>query len=274
MPVTTTSFDGRAFPTDVAREIINTGLTAAVFWSSLTARTTNRASLAFATGDLSGFNWTGELGALPDVDPGDDAVVVAPHKLGGKLLLSNEAINDTEMNLTREVARLIAESMAAKADRDFLYGVDGGTPNPAAPTGVVAGLDVVEKPTLRSAVVNASAEILAAGGTPDVVLLSPALWAVEQDRREATSAGSGIVDDLGVKLDVKVCPALKPGDGLVFDRAGAFAVTRKDFKIEASSETDEAWSRDGFSLRVIARLAAVIPVPARSARALAVDATP
>ena len=263
------SFSGDPFPHDVVSQILNVGLAGAPVFDSLTRRTTSRGSLVFATGDPSGFGWVSELGEIPSVDPGDDSAVVSVTKLAGLLLLGNEAIGDSELNLTNEVGRLIRESMAAKADVDLLYGVT--TPAPEAPVGVFGDLDVVDAITLRAAVLDACAAIMGAGGAPNTVLLSPALWSAEMTRREAQAATSGpLFSDLGLPLTVRVASTLKPTDALVLDNTGCFGIVRNDYSIEASGTSGDAWTHDGVSLRIKARLAMAIPSPSKHARALTV----
>ena len=267
--ITRASFNGDPFPHDVVSQILNVGLAGAPIFDSLTRRTTSRGSLVFAAGDPAGFDWTAELGEIPAVDPGDDSAVVSVTKLAGMLLLSNESIADPDLNLTGEVGRLVRESMAAKADVDLLYGVT--TPAPEAPVGVFDDLAVVDAITLRAAVLDAAAAIMGAGGMPNVVLLSPALWSAEMTRREAQAAATGpLFSDLGLPLEVKVAHTLKATDALVLDNTGCFAVVRNDFSIEASGTSGDAWTHDGVSLRIKARLAMAIPSPSKHARALTV----
>jgi hypothetical protein len=269
--ITSASFGADVFTSDVVRNIIHEGLAGAPVFSALTQRSTSRGSVVFPTADPSGFDWTPELGEIPSVDPGDDSAVIVPTKLAGLLLLSSESVGDTELNLTTEIGRLIQQGMAAKADTDLIYGPD--TPAPEAPAGVFDGLTLVDEDTLRASVVAACADIMANGGTPTTVLLSPSLWAEEMQRREDTPVAVGpLLADLGLPgLEVKVANTLKAGDGLVVDKAGAFAILRNDYSIEASTEAATAWTHDGVSLRVKARLAVAIPSPGKHARALGLD---
>lgn len=268
------SFNGNPFPPEIVSEILNTGLHGAPVFDALTRRTTSRGSLVFATGDPSGFDWVAELGEIPSVDPGDDSATVAVTKLAGLLLLGNEAIGDSELNLTTEVGRLISESMASKADTDLTYGVTPAAPE--APAGIFDGLTNIAEATLRASVVAAAADIMTAGGTPNVILLSPALWAGEMTRRETQPTAVGpLFSDLGLdQLTIKVAATLKPTDALVLDSAGCFGIVRNDYSIEASNTSGDAWTRDGVSLRVKARLAMAIPAPGKHARSVAVEAAP
>lgn len=269
-PISTTSFNGHPFPPEVVREILNVGLAGAPVFSALTPRTTSRASMVFATGDPSGFDWVAELGDIPTVDPGDDSAIVSMTKIAGILLLSNEAIGDSELNLTAEVGRLVGESMASKVDKDVTYGVTPAADE--APAGFFTGLANVNEATLRASVVQAAADIMTAGGMPTDVLLSPALWAAEMTRREAVLATGPLFDDLGIPLQVGVAHTLAATDALVLDRSGCFGILRDDYSIEASREAGTAWTKDALSLRIKARVAVAIPAPAKHARS--VNVTP
>lgn len=271
MAMTTASFDGKPFPADVVAQILNTALAGAPVFNSLTRRTTTRHSIVFPVAAPDGFDWVAELGVIPGVDLHDDSAVAVPAKIAGNIVLSNESVADAALNLTAEVGRLIRESMVAKVDTDVTYGVVANT---AAPAGFFAALPDVEGDTLRAGVVTAAAEIMAAGGTPNVVLISPALWSTEVTRRETVPAGSGLLSDLGIPLEVKVASTLKPSDALVLDSTGCFGIVRSDYSIEASTDAPGAWERDGVALRVKARLAAAVPAPAIHARSVTVTATP
>ena len=99
--ITLASFaDGGVFPIDAAAQILNTGLSAAPVFSALTPRSTSRSSVSFPTGSPDGFDWTAELGTIPSVNPNDDAAVVAMTKIAGLVLLGNESVADTDLNLT------------------------------------------------------------------------------------------------------------------------------------------------------------------------------
>ena len=267
-PITTASFNGHPFPPDVVRDILGVGLAGAPVFSALTPRTTSRASMVFATGDPTGFDWVAELGDIPSVDPGDDSAIVVMTKIAGILNLSNESIGDSELNLTGEVGRLIAESMAAKVDKDTVYGVTPAADE--APAGFFAGLTAVDAVTLRAAVVDAASALMTNGGMPTTVLLSPAMWAAEMTRREAILATGPLFADLGIPLQVGVAHTLAATDALVLDRSGCFGILRDDYSIEASSEAGTAWTKDAVSLRIKARVAVAIPNPSKHARKLTV----
>ncbi len=263
--ITTGSFDTRVFPPEIVTPIINAGLAGAPVFNTFTRRLTDSGTVVFPTGDPSGFDFVPELGTIPTVDPGDDALVVAPAKIAGTLLLSNESIADSRFNIADEVGRLIADSMAVTADTQMLYGPP--SPNPAAPAGLIDSLTAASGDNLRTAVVNAAAAILGAGGTPNVLLLPPALWADEMARREDSPVAVGpLFADLGLNLDVRVAHTLEDTDALLIDTSGCFGVVRSDYTIEGSDTTADAWTKDGWSMRVKARIAMAVPTPDKHAR--------
>ena len=266
--ITSTSFDGKVVPHEVVKSVLNAGLSGAPVFNALTRRPTRNGSVVFPTSDPSGFDWISELGQIPAVDPDDSAAVVSPAKIAGLLLLSNESIGDADFPIADELGRLIADGMAAKADTDMVYGDSG---NPAAPVGIMDALNLASGSTLRAAVVDGCAQIMGNGGSPTTVLLSPTLWADEMERREATQTATGpLFADLGLNLNVTVAATLADTDALVLDKSGCFGLIRSDYSIEASQEAAQAWTHDGVSLRVKARLAVAIPTPTKHARAVTV----
>src|SRR4051794_22165528 len=97
--ISTASFDGLAFPPEIASNILNRGLTGSPFFSALTRRETSRSSIVFPTVDPTGFDWVPELGVIPGVEVGDAAVMAVPVKMAGNILLSNESVADEEFDL-------------------------------------------------------------------------------------------------------------------------------------------------------------------------------
>lgn len=268
--VSTASFDGKVFPPDVTTQILSAGLEGAPFFSNLTPRPTTAGSVVFPTADPSGFGWVNELAEFPDLDASAAGAVFATYKIGGILLLSNEAIRDSQLNVTAELSRVIRGSLAAQVDSGVLY-TDGTADPGAAPTGVVGALDTATGATLRAAAIDACGQIMAAGGSPSHAFLSPAMWQAEAERREDVGAGAGVLDDLGVNLTVVIVPGLHATDSLIVDTAGAFSIINTDSEILVSDTNDTAMRRDAVAFRVKSRVNVAIPVPAKTARALAVD---
>ena len=65
-------------------------------------------------------------------------------------------------------------------------------------------------------------------------------------------------------------PELKPTDAIVADTSRAYGVVREDSRIEVNRFGEQAWTRDGVEVRVVARVNATIPAPADTARSLTV----
>jgi len=192
---------------------------------------------------------------------------VVPVKIAGNLLLSSEAIDDGDFNVLDSVGEAVSDAMGPMVDTGVLYG-DGLLPSPL---GIRAGIKNVAGATLRVAAITAAAEIMSAGGKPSHLFLTAPAWATEVSRKgtggpfypeghERTIAG----------LKVVFVPSLQIGDALVADTSRCYAIVWSDFKIEVSREGPEAWNRDGSEMRIIGRVAAAIPVPSKSIRALTV----
>ena len=264
--ISTASFDGLAFPPEIASDILNRGLTGSPFFSALTRRETSRSSIVFPTVDPTGFDWVAELGLIPGVDAGDAAVVAVPVKLAGNVLLSSESIMDAEFDLLSGIGDAIARGMGTKVDDGVLYGDGVG----AHPDGVFAGLDNVTGTTLREAAIAGAAEVMGSGGTPNALLVTPGMWAAEMARESANGPVFNGTNLTILGLRVVVVPKLHAGDAVVADMNRCYGVVRSDPRIEANRQSDAAWSRDGTQVRVITRVAAVIPDPASAARSLTV----
>ena len=264
-PISRDSFDA-GFPPDVVDQIVLRGLSGSPFFSALARRTTSRASVAFISGDPSGFGWVNELGVIPEIDLNAETTIVAPVKLAGTILLSSESVDDSDFNLLDAVGSAVADAMGPVVDQGVLYG-DGTLPDPV---GVFAGLAHVTGPSLRAAAINAAAEIMGAGGKPDTLFVTSTAWGVEMSREGASGPYYSGSDMLIAGLKVVVVPSLHAGDAIVADASRCYGIVRSDFRIEVSRVSEQAWSRDGSELRIIGRIAAIVPVPAKSARALTV----
>ncbi|SDO87050.1 phage major capsid protein, HK97 family [Pedococcus dokdonensis] len=268
MPISTTSFSGNAFPTEVFAPILNRGLSGARFFDSLTRRDISGNSATFPTVDPTGFDWVAELGVIPEVTPGDSSSVVAPAKMAGNILLSNESLADNTFDLAAGIGDAIKGSMGPAVDAGCLY----GGASPEEPDGVYDALANVTGVTLRAAVITAAAEIMGSGGDPNTVFVTPAMWAEEMARETASGPVNTGADLTIAGLRAVVVPSLAAGNGIVADTTRCYGVVRQDFRAELNAQSDQAWSRDGAQLRVIARLAAVVPAPVSAARSLTVNA--
>ena len=121
-PITGESFAGVPFPPDVQRRIINLLIDSAPFAASLTRQPTNRSAVAWPTAKPSNAAWLAEMQPFPEANMGDDAYVVGVAKLGQVLDVSNESVNDTEINLSNELARLLRDGVSRDLDLGLLLG--------------------------------------------------------------------------------------------------------------------------------------------------------
>lgn len=101
-------------------------------------------------------------------------------KLGGIVGLTNESIEDSTLNLTDEVRRVVRDAFSTDLDDGLLNGDGLG----ANPTGVLGRATEVTAPTLTEAIGEALAEMGEAGGTPTHVAMSPTDAVVEATRTE------------------------------------------------------------------------------------------
>src|SRR6516165_6686423 len=102
-PVSTGSFQSVLWPPDVIGQIVNLLLGGSPFAASLTRYPTACHEVAFPTAAPDKPAWTAEGAALPVIGLHDDADIVATAKLGEVVLLSNESVADTSVNLTVQV---------------------------------------------------------------------------------------------------------------------------------------------------------------------------
>jgi hypothetical protein len=190
--------------------------------------------------------------------------------MAGNILISSESLADNTFDLAAGIGDAIKGSMGPQVDVGTLYG--GAAPE--EPTGVYPSLANVTGSTLRAAVIAAAAAIMGSGGEPSTVFVTPAMWAEEMSRETAGGPVNTGTDLVIAGLRAVVVPSLADDDGIVADTSRCYGVVRQDFRAELNTQSDQAWSRDGAQLRVIARLAAVIPAPVSAARSITVTTTP
>ncbi len=264
--LTTADFGGVLFPPQVQAQIINLLVDGAPFAKILTRMPTTRRSIAWPTASPTGFASLPELGLIPEVDLQDGTVIVAVAKLAGLVMVSNEAVTDSEVNLTNSLSTLLADSLS----RDLDLGLLNGTGFPQ-PDGVVPAAPNVDAPDLLTGVATAMGEIGDAGGTPDTLAVSGSTLAAENAKAGATGLfyPSGFATAVGLRA--VVVPAL--ATPLVYDSTRCFLVVNgRDSEVAVSN--DYAFEKDAATLRVKARVAAGIPAPAKSIRKLTITAAP
>lgn len=266
--ISRTSFNGAAFPDDVADFIASAIIGGSPFASTLTRRP-SRGNLAIPTiNGVSGQGWVAEGADLPDISLDTGSEIVSVKKLGGIVGLTNESIEDTTLNLTEEVSRVVRDAFSGDLDSGLING--DGTLN--TPSGVLSRAAEVSGPTLTGAIGTAMAQMGEAGGTPTHVAMSPT-DAVEEATRTDTAGrplyeGGQLPDLFG--LTVVRVPGLE--QSLVYDAGSTYLVVARDFAVRASGDYAPAFKADKTALRVTGRFGVGIPTLGKSVRKVLVTA--
>ena len=262
-PLTTASFKQVLAPPEVA-QMINLLVGGSPFAASLTRYPTTRVEVAFPTASPDKPAWTAEAAALPQIGLHDDADIVAIKKLGEILRLSNEAVTDTSVNLTVQVANLLKDSSGPELDRGLLYGSLA-----TEPKGVVPNVAVVDATDLSTAITNAIGAIGDAGGVADTIVGKPSLFA---HQRNVKAAGSGVFlypGGVGAAFGLAEVGCSQAADCLVYDSTRLYLLARTtDFEVAFS--TDYFFDSDSTACRVRGRFAVGMPVPLKAARKITV----
>ena len=263
-PVTTGSFRSVFHPDQIA-QILNLLIGGSPFsGGALTRYPTNRNAVAFPTAKPDRPAWIPEMGPIPVVGLNDDAVIVGVAKLASIILVSNESVGDTSVNLTSELTELMRDSASAELDRGVLYGT--GEPEPS---GVVAAALPAAGADLGAAVTAAIGSIGDMGGVASHIAALPSVLAGARDTRDSTGQlvyPNGLGAAYG--LTEVGCPGLQAGDVLVVDKARAWLVSRSDFLVDMSQ--DYAFDRDAVAVRIRGRFAAAAPDVPKSLRRLSI----
>jgi HK97 family phage major capsid protein len=260
------SFNGNIFPPEVADFIASAIIGGSPFASTLTRRPA-RGNLAIPTVNaVTGQGWVAEGADLPDVSLDTGSEIVVTKKLGGIVGLTNESIEDTTLNLTEEVTRVVRDAFSTDLDNGLLNGTGAG----ATPTGVLARAADVVGPTLTDAIGTAMADMGEAGGTPTHVALSPSDAIAEATRTDAQDRplyeGGRLESMFG--LNVVRVPGLE--QPVVYDSRSVYLVVARDFTVRVSGDYAPAFRADKTALRLTGRFGVGIPNLAKSVRALAV----
>jgi HK97 family phage major capsid protein len=261
-PVTTASFQSVLWPPDVA-QIVDLLVTGSPFAGSLTRYPTARSAVAFPTASPDRPAWTAEGAPLPTIGLGDDADVVAVAKLGEIVLLSNESVSDTSVNLTAQVGQLLADAAGPELDRGLLYGA-----GPPEPRGCVAVAPPADGTDLAAALTAAVGSIGNSGGSASHFAAKPSVLA---NARNARATGSGVFlfpDGIGAAFGLTEVPTPELNDALVYDASRAWLVVRND--IEVALSMDYAFASDSTAVRVRGRFAVGIPAISKTIRKVTV----
>ena len=172
----TGSFGGTLTPAQVWA-LLNALIEGAPFSASLTRAPTSTGNMAFPTVAPAGFAWLEQLQEVPELAPGDRALIVSVAKIAGLLPVSSEMQADAAVNITTWVQGALADSLSRDLDLGILGG--GGAP---APTGVLGQADPVDGASLTEATGKAIAAIGEAGGTTNTIAMRPTVYAAELTR--------------------------------------------------------------------------------------------
>ncbi len=262
MPVTTGSFAGIPFGPDVQARILSLLVDSAPFANSLTRQPTTRKSVAWPVAAPVGWAWLRELGPFPEVGLFDDSVIVAVAKIGGIVKLSNESISDGQFNITASLTQILRDSLSRDLDLGLLNG--GGPPEP---DGVVPAAPEVEADDLLTGIAEAVGQIGDAGGQASTLAISGTALAAENAR----TGPNGLFYPNGIGAAVGLAPVVVPrlATPLVYDRTRAYLVVNGP-ESEVALSADAYFNEDAIGMRLKARVAAGIPVPAKTIRKITV----
>jgi HK97 family phage major capsid protein len=261
-PVTTASFSQVLWPPDVA-QMINLLVGGSPFANSLTRYPTTRAEVAFPTASPDRPAWTAEGAALPQIGLHDAASIVAVKKLGEVVILSNEAVSDTSVNLTQQVGNLLRDAAGPELDRGLLYGTLA-----AEPVGVVATAPAADGTALDAAITTAIGAIGDAGGAANTLAAKPSLLAKWRNLRD-TQQRMLYPDGIGAAFGLTEVAVPSLTDTLVYDSTRAYLIVRtQDFEVAISQEY--AFASDSSAVRVRGRFAVGIPAVQKTARKVTV----
>lgn len=264
--VTTASFNAALWPPALVRQVLDLLVAGSPFANSLDRLPIDRASLAFPTASPDRPAWTAEMGEIPVVGLGDDSYIVSVCKLASIILVSNEAVADTSVNLVAQLGNLLKDSASAELDRGCLYGQ--GAPEPQ---GVVAAATPAVGPDLAGALTNAIGSVGDNGGAISHLACRPSVLAQARNWRSATGQllyPNGFGQAFGL-TEVAV-PELH--DILAYDAGRVHLVVRNDFQVDSSQ--DFAYQQDAAAVRLRGRFAVALPSVDKALRRLEVQSSP
>jgi hypothetical protein len=250
------------WPADVAA-IVNLLVGGSPFANTLTRYPTARHEVAFPTASPDRPGWTAEGSPLPVIGLHDGADVVATAKIGEIVLLSNESVQDTSVNLTQQVGDLLRDSASAELDHGLLYGA--GAPEPV---GVVATAPAVDGTDLAAAITGAIGQIGNSGGVATHLAAKPSVLANARNVRATGSGQLMFPDGIGAAFGLTEAGVPELADALVYDKTRAYLIVRNDFAVELSR--DYAFNADSVAVRVRGRFAVGIPAIQKTIRKVTV----
>jgi HK97 family phage major capsid protein len=266
--ISRSSFNGDTFPPEVADFIASAIIGGSPFASTLTRRPA-RGNLAIPTVEaVTGQGWVAEGADLPDISLATGSEIVVTKKLGGIVGLTNESIEDTGLNLTEEVRRVVVDAFSGDLDAGLLNGDGLG----ANPTGVLGRAPEVTGPSLTEAIGVALAEMGEAGGSPTHVAISPTTAVEEATRTDGQGRplyAGGVLPDLYGLSIVRVPGLTQP---VVYDSRSTYLVVARDFAVRISTDYAPAFRADKTAMRVTGRFGVGVPLLAKSIRRVVLGA--
>lgn len=211
-------------------------------------------------------DWVAEGQELPTGEPDVREVTLRPAKLAALTSISSELAEDSEPGAAELIGQSIARSLRSKLDMSFVSAAGGGLPSAGVFTTATAGAALGAS---LDAVSDAITTVEAAGGTADVIVMSPSVWGrVRKLRTEDTAntpllgvegqpAGQRTLFGVTVFVDATV-----PDDTIgVWDSSAVAVALRRDVKVE--TDTSVYFSSDNVAVRATLRAAWAVLDPAR-----------
>jgi HK97 family phage major capsid protein len=261
-PVTTGSFQTVLWPADVAT-IVNMLVGGAPFAGSLTRYPTARFEVAFPTASPDRPAWTAEGQPLPQIGMHDAANIVAVKKLGEIVILSNESVADTSVNLTQQFGDLLSDAAGPELDRGLLYGSLA-----PEPVGVVAAATAADGTDFGAAITKAVGQIGNAGGAANTIMAKPSVLANARNVKAVTGGEFLYPSGIGAAYGLTEVPCPEANDCLVYDATRMYLILRSDFEVALSQ--DYAFASDSTALRVRGRFAVGVPSLPKAVRKVTV----
>ncbi len=205
---------------------------------------------------------------IPEGQPTVSEASLRPVKVAALTILSAELAEDSEPEAVNLIGQSISRAIKVKLDQAFLFAATGGLPSP----GVLTGTSIVDGGALGAnldGISDAITSVEAAGGTADVIVMSPATWGrIAKIKADSTSSN---VPVLGVDgsttnrtlfgVPTYVDSAVVANTVGVWDSQSLAVALRRDVKVE--SDTSRYFDSDSVAIRATLRADWTVLDPAR-----------
>jgi len=204
--------------------------------------------------DDGGASWYDELEPIGDGNPEGDSLLLRPRKCAALTTISNEVIDDSDPSAIDAIGTAMVRAVALTVDAAFLGGAGAKDPlGLLRLTGLPGATGSVDFDGL----VTGAGAIRAAGGTPDVVYMSPADLTQLQLAKDANDRpliwpdATAAIGNTIAGLRVFPTPALPAGTALIAEAAQIVVAVRRDATVAVSE--DAIFAQDGALVRVVMR---------------------